>query len=517
MVVLNFPIPYAEELLYSTVARAGVRLGHTSPKQLLDEVFESRGIIATIDLPSHLATVSRWLPDEYTPEKLIYSHTLFPLYAPFISEDRRRQCMRGLHQGTQSAVHLVLGVIASRIKSPRFIRYCPGCITAQREQYGEYFWLREWQVAGVESCPEHGMLMDTRIARPLIERHRFIAAAPEYCHLIKQQTGMRDSDWITTQVRQLLVRLAQVSPSLEQWTAYYRNLACRLCLSRGKAQIDHASIRDRVLMAWPATWLTRNRLVPRSSFADESDWLKAIFRKHRKSFNYLQHIVVHQALLGRHWQIDDVLNEVSRTPICEKSLQVQVAIQKSSSQTPDQEAWLELLSSHPPQKARKNASALYARLYRNHRDWLLDINYRHAESKKNANVSRIDWDKRDREYLQALRQLATFLKANEQGPRRSRTCYLRLLGNLSTLEKNLHQMPRTSAFLAVNSESISQYQIRRLQNAYAELRNLLESPPRWRLLRNAGLSEERMTGSARQYLEILMCRSTEYEVKRGRK
>ena len=517
MVVLNFPIPYAEELLYSTVARAGVRLGHTSPKQLLDEVFESRSVIATIDLPSHLATVSRWLPREYTPEKLIYSHTLFPLYAPFISEDRRRQCMSGLHQGTQSAVHLVLGVVASRIKSPRFIRYCPGCLTAQREQYGEYFWLREWQVAGVESCPEHGMLMDTRIARPLIERHRFIAAAPEYCHLIKQQTGMRDSDWITTQVHQLLVRLAQVSPSLEQWTAYYRNLACRLCFSRGKTQIDHASIRDRVLMAWPATWLTRNRLMPRSSFVDESDWLKAIFRKHRKSFNYLQHIVVHQALLGRHWQIDDVLNEVSRTPICEKSSQVQVAIQKSSSQTSDQEAWRELLSSHPPQKARKTASALYARLYRNHRDWLLDLNYRHAESKKNANVSRIDWDKRDREYLQALRQLATFLKANEQGPRRSRTCYLRLLGNLSTLEKNLHQMPRTSAFLAVNSESISQYQIRRLQNAYAELRNLFESPPKWRLLRNAKLSEERMTGSARQYLEVLVSRSTEYEVKRGRK
>ncbi|MGE4126279.1 MAG: hypothetical protein AB7E59_13630, partial [Pusillimonas sp.] len=107
--------------------------------------------------------------------------------------------------------------------------------------------------------------------------------------------------------------------------------------------------------------------------------------------------------------------------------------------------------------------------------------------------------------------------ANEQGPRRSRTCYLRLLGNLSTLEKNLHQMPRTSAFLAVNSESISQYQIRRLQNAYAELRNLFESPPKWRLLRNAKLSEERMTGSARQYLEVLVSRSTEYEVKRGRK
>ena len=300
--------------MYSTVARAGVRQGLTSPKQLLDEVFESRSIIATIDLPNHLATLSRWLPEEFTPDKLIYSHTLFPLYAPFVPEARRLQCMNWLYQGTQGAAHLALGVAASRIKSPRFVRYCPGCITAQREQYGEYFWRREWQVAGVESCPEHGVLMDTRIARPLIERHRFIAAAPEHCLMTKQQKGMGVSDWITTQVRQLLVRPAQASPSFEQWTEYYRSLAYRLGFYRGKAQVDHSVIRNKVLKMWPAAWLIRNRLMPPSSDIDDSDWLRAIFRKHRKSFNYLQHIVVHQALLESHWQIDNVLDEVGRKP-----------------------------------------------------------------------------------------------------------------------------------------------------------------------------------------------------------
>lgn len=512
--MLNFPIPYTEELLYSTVARAGVRQGLTSPKQLLDEVFESRSIIATIDLPSHLATLSRWLPEEYTPEKLIYGHTLFPLYAPFVPEARRLQCLNWLYQGTQGAAHLALGVAASRIKSPRFVRYCPGCIAAQREQYGEYFWLREWQVAGVESCPEHGVLMDTRIARPLIERHRFIAAAPEHCLMTKQQKGMGVSDWITTQVRQLLVRPAQASPSFEQWTEYYRSLAYRLGFYRGKAQVDHSVIRNKVLKVWPAAWLIRNRLMPPSSDIDDSDWLKTIFRKHRKSFNYLQHIVVLQALLGSRWRIDEVLNDVCRNPTRKTSQQVKIVIQKSGSQTPDQEAWLALLSSHPPLQARKTSPALYARLYRSHRDWLLDINERHAENKTNANAPRIDWDRRDRENLQALRQLATFLNANKQGPRRSRTYYLKLLGNLSTLEKNLHQMQRTSTFLVANSESVPQYQIRRLQNAYDDLRVLFDSPPRWRLLRNAKLSEERITEPARLYLENLV--DTGHEVQRCR-
>ncbi|CSV19884.1 Transposon Tn7 transposition protein tnsD [Shigella sonnei] len=32
----NFPVPYSNELIYSTIARAGVYQGIVSPKQLLD-------------------------------------------------------------------------------------------------------------------------------------------------------------------------------------------------------------------------------------------------------------------------------------------------------------------------------------------------------------------------------------------------------------------------------------------------------------------------------------------------
>lgn len=56
--MLNFPIPYAEELVYGIVARMGVRAGIVSPKQLLDEVFDNRKVIATFDMPSHLESKS---------------------------------------------------------------------------------------------------------------------------------------------------------------------------------------------------------------------------------------------------------------------------------------------------------------------------------------------------------------------------------------------------------------------------------------------------------------------------
>ena len=61
--MLNFPTPYPNELIYSTIARAGIHHAITSPKQLLEEVFANRKVIATIDLPSHLICLLTHLSD----------------------------------------------------------------------------------------------------------------------------------------------------------------------------------------------------------------------------------------------------------------------------------------------------------------------------------------------------------------------------------------------------------------------------------------------------------------------
>ncbi|KAF0569279.1 Transposon Tn7 transposition protein tnsD [Psychrobacter nivimaris] len=84
--MLNFPIPYPDELIYSTVARSKIRAGITSPKQLLEDVFANRKVIATVDLPCHLSRLIELYPSgHYDVNSLAYKHTLFPLYAPFCS------------------------------------------------------------------------------------------------------------------------------------------------------------------------------------------------------------------------------------------------------------------------------------------------------------------------------------------------------------------------------------------------------------------------------------------------
>lgn len=111
----NFPVPYPNELVYSTVARAGIYHGITSPKQLLDEVFQNRKVIATLDLPCHLQAIANQLQStgRYSVEELVYQHTLFPIYAPFVTEDHKIRALQMMAGRSQGAVHLILGMAAS--------------------------------------------------------------------------------------------------------------------------------------------------------------------------------------------------------------------------------------------------------------------------------------------------------------------------------------------------------------------------------------------------------------------
>ena len=57
-----FPTLYPGELLYSGIARYQIRSGNLSPKANIEELFNSRTITATADLPCGLNNLVRNLP-----------------------------------------------------------------------------------------------------------------------------------------------------------------------------------------------------------------------------------------------------------------------------------------------------------------------------------------------------------------------------------------------------------------------------------------------------------------------
>lgn len=489
----NFPVPYSNELIYSTIARAGVYQGIVSPKQLLDEVYGNRKVIATLDLPSHLGVIAKHLSQtgRYPVHQLIYQHTLFPLYAPFVGKERRDEAIRLMEYKAQGAVHLMLGVAASRVKSDNRFRYCPDCVATQLNKYGQAFWQRDWYLPALPYCPKHGALVffDRAVDD---HRHQFLALI----HAEHVSANARGSIIQLTELAAFIAPLLdsseiqEFSPSFEQWTLFYQRLAQDSGLTRGK-HVRHELIAERVRRCFSDEALAKLHLTLEGH--KETCWLKSLFRKHRKAFSYLQHSIVWQALLPKLTAVE-VLQRASSVS---DKLIVKKAPKKSqyevTEKAPKRAHWQQLVQQQQGIKAARHSSeggALYAWLYKHDRTWLIHSNQQN-KSTRSGSLRVVDWQQRDR---LAVRQLLTKIRSLDESldhPRVTASWLLKQIPNGNLLSKNLNKLPLVTLCIKRYVESVADYQIRRVCRAYAELLHKEVEPKRWVLLRQAGLSEER--------------------------
>ncbi|MEK5773471.1 hypothetical protein VXE29_23365, partial [Acinetobacter variabilis] len=66
-----------------------------------------------------------------------------------------------------------------------------------------------------------------------------------------------------------------------------------------------------VIKTWDLKWLQQHHL---DELKSETSWLKAIFRKHRKSFSYLEHIIVLETFFPKGWTWATIQSEVHQIP-----------------------------------------------------------------------------------------------------------------------------------------------------------------------------------------------------------
>ncbi len=164
-------------------------------------------------------------------------------------------------------------------------------------------------------------------------------------------------------------------------------------------------------------------------------------------------------------------------------------------------SWEAFLKEFGAKKARSSGgAAIYAWLYRNDRAWLMKINGQLRRSSRSEN-KRVDWGKRDQNVLSKLQHIQQRAIADLEGPRRSRNWYLDQLGAKATVETNLYKLPLTVKFFENYCESVSDYQIRRIAVAIRQLDADCEPKRRWKILRSAGLSDERIRVEAELYLK----------------
>lgn len=175
-----FTDPYPDELLYSACARFHERTQYSNKKFTLLRLFGTTNSTAIIDFPCRLRSFIAALPPchSYSDDKLINEQTLLPFFSAFLPCERVSQLREDMKGNGGLTIHRRLGVMASRITTPIWLRFCPLCREADRSHYGETYWHRLHQLSGVLVCPIHNVFLENSHARRNSARDilRFVAA-----------------------------------------------------------------------------------------------------------------------------------------------------------------------------------------------------------------------------------------------------------------------------------------------------------------------------------------------------
>ncbi len=189
---------------------------------------------------------------------------------------------------------MTLGVMASAIPMMTHLSYCPDCVEADRQEWGEPYWHRSHQCPGVMLCHKHLVpLYESRIDVSCKDNKHLFHCLAANCHTGSEFSVLENHYdhyiWLAQQVHRLLCKNAD-PPGLEALQQQYLNLL------DAKGLI---SVSGRVRQAYLATrfqaFYGREFLVKMDSDLDccsDSNWLATLVRKPRKAMHPLRHLLL---------------------------------------------------------------------------------------------------------------------------------------------------------------------------------------------------------------------------------
>ncbi|HWP95989.1 MAG TPA: TnsD family transposase [Syntrophomonadaceae bacterium] len=303
MVLAHFPIPYDEEILYSVLARYRIRNGSIGIKQVNQELFGSTNVTATVDLPSHIDALVENLPygSALTADRIINKHTLYTLYKPFLPAKQAEAVFRLMRGSQGGGIHYRVGIMASAVPTPRYLRYCSLCLIEQRKAFGEGFWHRLHQVPGMLVCAKHMLpLSNSSVLVPGLNKHQYRAPDEDCCMLIPRGVSLKantlemlaqlsqDVDWV------LRANIGPLEPG--RYEQHYLAYLIERGLATATGRVYQKDL-GRSFIGFYGHDLLKT-LHSDINLHSDTHWLANIVRKHRKSFHPIRHLLIMRFLSG---------------------------------------------------------------------------------------------------------------------------------------------------------------------------------------------------------------------------
>lgn len=301
--VAYLPKPYPDELLYSIIARYLNHLGiRQSAKKVLMSMF-GRAIGSRTDLPSSL---ERFAEQTYgllgaTGEEVAHRYTLLPYYTHYQSEAKVKEAIGRIISDIGTGLHTSLGINASRVQQPKYLRYCQRCAIEDMNAFGETYWRRTHQLPGVLVCAlHHEVLKNSNVSyRPkhfceFVDATSCVSFGPSNQALPDDLRCDRLVD-IASRSQRILQSSSVDNEFYQGRMNRYRIAALQAGYWNGHGRLALASIEKALckfygsdLLACIGCSVTMN---------SDSNWVRSMFRFHRRPFHPLQHILI-QAFLN---------------------------------------------------------------------------------------------------------------------------------------------------------------------------------------------------------------------------
>ncbi|MCM3737006.1 TnsD family transposase [Bacillus cytotoxicus] len=299
-----FTNPYPDELIYSAIARYHFYSGNIDCKDTLEEVFQSRSVIPSVEIGSHFAILAEQLGSNYSVETILANHTIHPYYAMFLTKQRQQDILRDVANDGQ-ALYTRLGMVAGSICRKAGLYYCAECTKSDVEQFGEPYIHREHQLQGIDYCPHHEVQLRKysvdKTSR--IEYIRFELKNMNLSSIYKGDSFAEISIYLSKQAYKLL-QLPLHKFSREDIKLKYRALLCELNLITVSNRVRQKELYQAFKSKFPEGFLEKYEST--LNIADEYNWLKVITRNTKRHVHPFRHLLM---LYFLEQDIDDFVNQ----------------------------------------------------------------------------------------------------------------------------------------------------------------------------------------------------------------
>jgi len=489
-----FPELYPDELLYSGIARYHIRVGNLDAKATLRDLYGKDTITAMIEMTSNLDILINNLPTPvYSVSELIRKNTMYLYFTAFVPEEKAERIYQLMQSDNGSRIYNEIGLNNKILKLNNFLRFCPECYKEDIDKYGETYWHRMHQVAGLDYCINHKCrLLDSGVSVRNKNRQEYINADLELkkydieqmereqqCSLFFDTNDILEKSIILGKDVQYFMNNVVKHKELNYFREIYLDKLIKLGLANRKS-----IFQDIILLQFKLYWGEDflNSINCNFDIKKASNWVTTITRKHRKGFHPIQHILVIN-FLG----LD--VKEVFDDKICVSKNTKIFNIKSNEEKLKYRVKWQNLINEFPDENKtnlRRRDMSTYTWLYRHDNEWLK----KNSPTKKvgNRKEQLIDWSKRDEEILQEVKKVIKELEETLEKPKRITLTLIGKLINRETLiGRHLSKLPKTKEFIENNLECLEQFQVRRIKWAIIELDNTNKIYSKWDVMNKAGL------------------------------